>query len=225
MSDHYKDGHGMDHMERALWLGDAFAIAEGADRHIVKLAILLHDVDDYKIVGLKNSAGLPNARAILQQAGVDDATQAKVLDIIGTMGYGNFLKGIRPATLEGAIVSDADMCDAIGANGIIRTYAYSSSKGKPFFNKNIFPIEDFSAADAYTKEAADSSVSHFFEKLLKLKNLMLTPSGKREAIQRHEMMVAFLRQLFIEENTPEWTVYLEKYLKTENKKEADRQTT
>ena len=49
--------------------------------------------------------------------------------------------------------------------------------GKPFFDRNIFPIEDMNA-EKYTRKCADSSVCHIFEKILKLKDLMLTDSGK-----------------------------------------------
>ena len=54
-----------------------------------------------------------------------------------------------------------------------------------------------------------------FEKLLNLKNLMLTNSGKKEAIERHNIMVSFLYHFFEEENVPEWKNYLENYLRRE----------
>ena len=50
-------------------------------------------------------------------------------------------------------------------------------------------------------------------KILKLKNLMLTKSGKEEAKSRHQIIVDFLYHLFDEENVPEWTRYLNEYLK------------
>lgn len=84
--------------------------------------------------------------------------------------------------------------------------------GKPFFNKDIFPIEDMTA-EKYISKCADSSVCHLFEKILKLKDLMLTESGKEEAKNRHQIIVDFLYHLFDEENVPEWTDYLKKYTK------------
>ena len=57
-----------------------------------------------------------------------------------------------------------------------------------------------------------------FEKLLKRKDLMLTNSGKNEAIERHNIMVLFLYHLFEEENVPEWTEYLNHYLKENDKR-------
>ena len=55
-----------------------------------------------------------------------------------------------------------------------------------------------------------------FEKLLKLKDLMLTYSGKKEAIERYNIMIEFLYHFFEEENVPEWIDYLDNYL-DENK--------
>ncbi len=81
-----------------------------------------------------------------------------------------------------------------------------------FFDKNIFPIENMTA-DKYTRKCADSSVCHIFEKILKLKDLMMTESGKQEAQERHQIIVDVLYHLFKEENAPEWTEYLNNYLK------------
>jgi len=128
---------------------------------------------------------------------IDDDLQFKVLSELDRIGYSNLLKGKRPKTLEGKIVSDADMCDTLGANGILRIHKYTLKHAKPFFDKNVFPIEDMTA-EKYTRKCADSSVCHLFEKTLKLKKLMFTEAGLKEASKRHQMMVDFLYQLFDE---------------------------
>lgn len=205
-------GHGMDHINRVLELSLKFAEKENANKDIVSLIALLHDVDDYKLFGIDNAENLTNAKKIMEDCNVDKNTQEQVCLALNNIGYSKRLKGCCPTTLEGKIVSDADMCDALGANGILRVYTYSLKNGKPFFNKDIFPIEDISA-EKYTRRCADSSVCHIFEKILKLKNLMLTKSGKKEAKSRHQIIVDFLYHLFDEENVPEWTRYLNEYLK------------
>ncbi len=204
-------GHGMEHINRVLNLSIKFAENENGNKDIVSLIALLHDVDDYKLFGMDNAENLTNAKKIMEDCKVDKNIQEQVCLALNNIGYSKRLKGCCPITIEGKIVSDADMCDALGANGILRVYTYSMKNGKPFFNKDIFPIEDITA-EKYTKRCADSSVCHMFEKVLKLKDLMLTKSGKEEAKSRHQIVVDFLYHLFQEENAPEWTNYLNKYL-------------
>lgn len=205
-------GHGMDHINRVLDLSLKFAEKENANAQVVALIALLHDVDDYKLFGMENAEVLINAKKIMDNCNVDNDIQKQVCDALNNIGYSKRLKGHCPTTLEGKIVSDADMCDALGANGILRVYTYSMKNGKPFFDRNIFPIEDMNA-EKHTRKCADSSVCHIFEKILKLKDLMLTDSGKEESKNRHQIVVDFLYHLFNEENALEWTEYLNNYLK------------
>ena len=197
-------GHGNDHIDRVLDLSLKFAQKETANTDVVALIALLHDVDDYKLFGEENAENLTNAKSIMNKANVPNDIQNQVLASLKCIGYSKLLKGFRPTTIEGKIVSDADMCDALGVNGVLRVYKYSMKNGKPFFDKNVFPIEDMTA-DKYTRKCADSSVCHIFEKILKLKDLMMTESGKQEAQERHQIIVDILYHLFEEENAPEWT--------------------
>ena len=210
-------GHGNDHIDRVLDLSLKFTQKETANADVVALIALLHDVDDYKLFGEENAENLTNAKSIMNKANVPNDIQNQVLASLKCIGYSKLLKGFRPTTIEGKIVTDADMCDALGVNGVLRVYKYSMKNGKPFFDKNIFPIEDMTA-DKYTRKCADSSVCHIFEKILKLKDLMMTESGKQEAQERHKIIVDILYHLFEEENTPEWTEYLNEYLKVKIKK-------
>ncbi len=208
-------GHGNDHINRVLDLSLKFAQNEKANKDVVALIALLHDVDDYKLFGKENAENLTNAKIIMNKAAIPDDIQRQVLASLKCIGYSKLLRGFRPTTIEGKIVSDADMCDGLGVNGILRVYKYSMKNGKTFFDKNIFPIEDITA-DKYTSRCADSSVCHIFEKILKLKDLMLTESGKKEAQGRHQIVVDILYHLFEEENVPEWTQYLNEYLNKSN---------
>lgn len=204
-------GHGMDHINRVLQLALKFAEKENANRDIVALIALLHDVDDYKLFGQQNAENLTNAKNIMNNSNISNEIQEQVLSSLKCIGYSKLLRGVRPNSIEGQIVSDADMCDALGVNGILRVYKYSMKNGKPFFDRDIFPIENMTA-DKYTRKCADSSVCHIFEKILKLKNLMMTESGKEEAQERHQIVIDILYHVFDEENTPEWKAYLDSFL-------------
>ena len=134
-----KSGHGMEHVERVSRLALDFAEKEGAELEVVEFTSLLHDVDDYKLFGTESAENLTNAKTILERHRIDKAIGQKVLTNISMMGYNKSLEGVRPKTLEWAVVSDADMCDAIGAQGLIRVFEYNASKGRPFFEKTIPP--------------------------------------------------------------------------------------
>ena len=203
------DGHGFDHVERVTEMALAFAKQENADLEVVELASLLHDVDDYKLFGEENAKNLTNARKILAENNIDADVQAKVLDIIATMGYSKYLEGVRPTSLEGQIVSDADMCDAIGAQGILRTHAYNLSKGNAFFDKTMPPLSEEKTATQYKDAKTSHSAQHFFDKLLIINSILLTNAGKAEGSKRQKIMVDFLSELFREENAQEWQEHLD----------------
>lgn len=197
-------GHGMAHVERVRSLSLTMAREEGADLDVVEITALLHDVDDYKLFGKENADALTNATDILVRYSIAPKIAKHVLRIIPSMGYNNFLEGKRPTTLEGKIVSDADMCDAIGASGILRTYQYNQSKGRPFFDKNIAPLRHDVTADEYRASATDHAVQHFFDKLLLIPDILLTETGKQEGEKRVNIMIDFLESLFEEENAQAW---------------------
>ena len=112
-------------------------------------------------------------------------------------------------------MSDADMCDAIGVVGIERALVYACHHGGRIFVPAVWQNVNLAAheynADGNTHDT-DGFINHFFEKLLKLKGLMLTLPGRAEAENRQQIMVDFLRHYFREKNVPEWSEFLEEYL-------------
>lgn len=216
-------GHGFDHVERVWLLAKKLTLHSKADKNIVELAALLHDVDDYKLVGQEKADSLFNARKIMTECGVAPMMAEQVCEIIAQMGYSKLLAGIRPQTLEGQIVSDADMLDAVGVNGIIRCLSFALTRcqkyGTPIFDEKIWPELHLSATE-YKKpdRKSDNFINHFFEKLLRLHKLMLTEEGKKAATERQESMILFLRAFFKENNAPEWNGFLDRYLADEKLK-------
>jgi len=212
-----KSGHADDHVERVAQLAERFVseCGEPVDVQEVLLTAWLHDVDDYKLVGREQAEKLENAKRIMAQAGVVGDLEKAVLESVAVIGYSKRLSGKRPQRLAGQLVSDADMCDAIGAVGIERALVYACHHGGRIFDPKIWPNVDLAAheynADGNTHDT-DGFINHFFEKLLKLKGLMLTKPGQKEAEDRHQIMVNFLRHYFREKNAPEWSEFLEKYL-------------
>lgn len=203
-------GHGMSHVDRVLNLSLKFAENENANKEIVALIALLHDVDDYKLFGEESQKNLTNAKRIMKSVNIDAEVQNKVCESLKCIGYSKRLKGVVTKTIEGKIVSDADMCDAIGAVGILRVHNFGLKIDRPFFEKNKFPIDDTSFN--YHMEKTASTINFIIEVLLKYKDLMLTNAGTKEAEERHKIIVDFLYHFFREENAPEWIEYLDNYL-------------
>lgn len=204
-------GHGIDHIKRVVRLTQRFAQVEHANAELATIIALLHDVDDYKLFGAKHAADFDNATRIMADCKIDPSTQQQVLAALHAIGYLKRLQGIKPETLEAQIVSDADMCDGLGVSGILRTHAYQLAHHHEFFDRNNFPIENLTAKQ-YLSNPTETGINHIFEKVLKLKDLMLTSAGRAEATSRHQFVVDFLRQFFTEENAPEWLAYLDQYL-------------
>ena len=210
-------GHADDHVERVALLAERFAseCSEPVDLQEVLLTAWLHDVDDYKLVGTAQAEKLTIAVNIMAQAKVFDGLSQAVLENIAVIGYGKRLNGRHPQRLAGQIVSDADMCDAIGAVGIERALVYACRHGGRIFDPKVWPNVNLAAheynADGNTHDT-DGFINHFFEKLLKLKGLMLTLPGRIESESRQQIMVDFLRHYFREKNAPEWSEFLEEYL-------------
>lgn len=181
--------HDFAHIERVLKNAEEISQKEvAANEEVVRLAVLLHDIDDAKY----QTVGQKTATDILQTIGASDDLSQQVLACIDSVSFsGGNTKELT--SIEGAIVRDADRLDAIGAIGIARTFAFGGARGRKLYDAHETARDQMSEAEYRGKETA--SVTHFHEKLLLLKDLMVTVEGKRIAQQRHDYMVGFLKQL------------------------------
>lgn len=183
-------GHDYNHTMRVYKLAYNIAIQEHADLEIVSLAALLHDVDDVK---LTQSINYQNARLLMNKYGIDKV-QEEVIAIIQDVSFkGNQSKS--PSTLEGKIVQDADRLDAIGAIGIARAFTFGGNHNRPLYNDEN-PVLNMD--EASYRQHKSSTINHFYEKLLLLKDMMNTDSAKRLASVRHQFMLNYLEEFYDE---------------------------
>lgn len=77
---------------------------------------------------MENAENLTNAKRIMSYCNINDEIPNHVCSELKCIGYSKVLKGFRLKTIEGQIVSNADMCDALGTNGILKVYTYSMKK-------------------------------------------------------------------------------------------------
>lgn len=184
-------GHDWWHAERVRKTAVRIAAEEKADVFVVELAALLHDVDDYKFSGDEN-AGPNFAREYLLsvEAGVEVAEH--VSEIIRHMSFKGANVEQVALSLEGQCIQDADRLDAIGAIGIARTFAYGGFVQRPIHDPGTPPVMHTSA-DSYINSKG-TTINHFHEKLLLLRERMNTDSGRKLAEERHRYMTGFLER-------------------------------
>jgi uncharacterized protein len=190
-------GHDWWHVYRVWQLAKTMVDSEPeADRLTVELGAILHDIADWKFADGNLEAGPKAARKWLENKGVDEKVITHIEDIIRDTSFKGANVDLRLKTIEAKIVFDADKLDAIGAIGIGRTFAYGGSKNRSMHEPDQKPTMHDSF-EAY-KNSNSSTINHFYEKLLLLKDLMYTETGKRLAQHRHEVMEQFLDEFFKE---------------------------
>lgn len=188
-------GHDWFHVERVWKMANFLADKEGGDRFVIELAALLHDIADWKFSGDETS-GEREARAWLQHLGVDAGTINHVCEIIAGLSFKGAGVPSTMKTLEGMIVQDADRLDAIGAIGIARAFAYGGYTHREMHNPSGAPTLHQSFEEY--RNSNGTTVNHFYEKLLLLKDRMNTNTARQLAEERHAFMEEFL-QRFLDE--------------------------
>ena len=185
-------GHDLYHSLRVHNMAIALQKEEGGDICLIRLSALLHDCDDRKLFDTDDNA---NARRFMSTHGIDEKMQDSVCRILSQISF----KGkdsVVPDTLEGKIVQDADRLDAIGAIGIGRAFAYGGKAGRMMHIPGEMYKDGMSEEEYFKNEG--TTVNHFYEKLLLLKDMMNTATAKRIAEDRHRYMEGFLQEFYSE---------------------------
>ena len=190
-------GHDWFHIER-VWKNARYIQGNEnkGDLLTIELAALLHDISDAKFNGGDDEKGSLHAANFLQSQGVEQEKVEHIKTIIKHVSYKGGFAQNQISTIEFQIVQDADRLDAIGAIGIARAFNYGGFKNRPI-HKPDMPLQEYRDSKAYHKSDAPT-INHFYEKLLKLKDLMNTDTGKQMARERHQYMLDFLDQFYSE---------------------------
>ena len=191
-------GHDWFHIERVYKNTLLIGKSENVDMTVVALGALLHDIADAKFHGGDETVGPRVARQWLESQSTDEEIINHVIAIINNISYkgGKNMRTIHSLELD--VVQDADRLDAIGAIGIARTFNYGGFKNHKIYDPGV-PVNLTMTKEEYKKSTAPT-LNHFYEKLLLLKDLMNTESGKKLAQKRHEYMQGFLDQFYEEWN-------------------------
>lgn len=189
-------GHDWFHIERVYKNALLINQAEKGDELIVALAALLHDIADPKFNDGDEEIGPKMAGDFLTELGLSAAQILHVQQIIRNLSYKASLGTITFQSRELDIVQDADRLDAIGAIGIARAFTYGGYKNRVLYDPEIAP--DLNMSKEVYKNSTAPTINHFYEKLLRLKDLMKTNTGKEIAAQRHDFMLVYLDHFYKE---------------------------
>lgn len=189
-------GHDWWHTDRVRRMALRIGAEEGVDLGVVELAALLHDLHDWKFNGGDEEIGPEAAAAWLRQNGADEETVGHVREIVATLSFKGHGVPTPMRTREGAVVQDADRLDALGAIGIARAFAYGGFKERVLHDPTV-PPELHASAERY-KTSTGTTINHFHEKLLHLRDRMNTETGRRIAAERHRYLEEFLARFHAE---------------------------
>lgn len=189
-------GHDWFHIMRVYKNALIIQQQEGGNAELVALGALLHDISDHKMNGGILNKGGEVAAGILKNHGFEHQLIEKVVELVDNVSYKGAKVEDKIISLEQQIVQDADRLDAIGAIGIARAFAFGGHKNRPMYIPDL-KHELHDSFEQYAN-AKSHTINHFHEKLLLLKDRMHTPSAKKMAMERHDIMVQFLDQFYKE---------------------------
>ena len=191
-------GHDWFHIERVWKLSKKIAEKEGGNLEVIELSALLHDIADPKFHNGDETLALKISKDFLEEIHVEGELIEQVLFVIKNISFKNRAEAPENPPLELQIVQDADRLDAIGAIGIARTFNFGGFKNNLMYHPEIKPNLGMNKEEY--KKSNGTTINHFYEKLLLLKDLMNTETAKKIASERHGFMLQFLDEFYKEWN-------------------------
>jgi uncharacterized protein len=193
-------GHDYYHAERVFNSALTLQKKEGGNIVVIGSAALMHDICrpwEKKTGKLHyGEEALEIIAKELRKTSITKSDLNLALEVIRYHDIYDWTKKMNNKSIELQIVQDADNLDAIGAIGIARTFAFAGSHGLDMY----IPGEDLDFTEDFVEDPNHrrSTIAHFYEKLLKLKENMNTKSGQKLAKGRHKVMERFLEEFFDE---------------------------
>lgn len=194
----YNDSTGHDwwHIQRVYKNAMLINKKEKANEFIITIIALMHDLYDHKFYNRNIEEKLEETLKELEiYEYISKNDIENIIYSCTNLGFSANMDEQKELSIEGKIVQDADRLDAIGAIGIARTFAYGGKSGKAIYNPNNNELVN---EEEYKKKGSKTSISHFYDKLLKIKDLMNTDTAKIIAQERHQYLENFLQE-FIDE--------------------------
>lgn len=192
-------GHGWWHIDRVRKNTLRIAHAEGADLFIAELGALLHDIADHKFNGGDHTLGPRVTREWLESQHVEGVVIDAVCDIVLNNSFRSLRSQNGMTSLEGKCVQDADRLEALGAIGLARCIMYGAHAKRPMYVPDP-PLSLDAPWQVNEQSKAPSTLHHFYEKLLHLKDKMNTKTGTELAQEGHLFLEKYVEQFLKEWN-------------------------
>jgi uncharacterized protein len=189
-------GHDWWHTYRVWRMARRISEEEGLAGPVVELSALLHDIADWKFHDGDMEAGPRAAHSLLASLDLPEETIRLVCENIRHISFKGEGEPLPQLSPEAQIVQDADRLDALGAIGIARTFAYGGFMKRMIHDPDTAPIANASFEEY--KRGKGTTLNHFHEKLLLLRDRMNTRMGRRIAEERHAFMEEFLKRFHME---------------------------
>lgn len=190
-------GHDLAHCLRVAQWAAYIAEQEGASPEEAIAAALLHDIVNVpKNSPLRAQASELSAQVALERLPTYGFAPDACLRIADAIRDHSYSRGAKPTASLSQALQDADRLEAIGVIGVFRCISTGVRMGARYFEPN----DAFAAARPLDDMAY--SIDHFENKLLKISDTLLTPSGRLEGIKRTRFVALTLVNLAEELGQP-----------------------
>lgn len=115
--------HGIEHLERSIEIAEFLAEEEDADKEIVRLGAILHQLHDAE-----------EARSLLEDSGLDEEILERVVDCVK---FSDIEKVTEAESIESKVVYDADKLQVVGPFGLVREIACESGERGIIFREAL----------------------------------------------------------------------------------------
>jgi uncharacterized protein len=191
-------GHDWYHIDRVFKMSQFLQSKEGGDVFIVSMAALLHDISDAKFNGGNDDLGAEVAVNYMEKLQISKSNIEAIGNVIRNVSFKGGNVEVSHHSIELNIVQDADRLDGLGAIGIARAFHYGGYKNNIFYDPEIQPRYGMTKEEYRNHKS--TTINHFYEKLLLVKDRMNTETGKTMAEKRHRVLERFLDDFYEEWN-------------------------
>lgn len=183
--------HDHAHFLRVVTTAKRLALSEGAKLEVVIPAAWLHDlVNVPKNDPRRTQASRLSGEAAMLFLREEGYPELYLDEIRHAIEAHSFSAKIEAKTIEASVVQDADRLDGLGAIGIARVFSVGGLLRRRIYE----PLDPF-AATGREFDDLENTVDHFFVKLFKTADTLITRAGREEGRKRVEFMRAYLQEL------------------------------